>query len=520
MLIGVLALSFVDTKVNLPNVMISVSQIFGSTEEERFTFDSGVRGVVYAGGKLEEGDPFVVTKGSVLLASNGVISIDIGGVNVTAMNGSVHLTRGTKSVIIAALTSPAVVMSGDQRMVVPTGMQWEIPEDIATLNDGFEPWITSRLPSPLPLSFIERKLGDLSLVRMPESILPAAKQLLPLDIVPQEQLLLQVSESHVVSDRYEHTLGVVRYAVEGSDADRFEELLNVPVVTEALATDRGQVTVAELLSAVDEDQTILRMLLLQQLITEEAVWLAASFHPVYRDIAWATFEPDVSTESHLTRVFLLPFSTLSPELFADFVFERFAVSLRDMRGKVGDPDAFTDHIIQTHMPLIDRLEERGYPLRAKHLSETLISLIAGIENPTDISLEAKATLLQRTRVDLSPLPPKKDIEVVLYKEPDPKGVPVGEPEPTVLLTAAQAEARAYSLLEREGALFTVSKSIAYYKDNLVLVTDILFSTPTVDRAVSFTLDVITETVTNIEINGDTDFPYTPKLSSFVNWVKK
>ncbi len=49
--------------------------------------------------------------------------------------------------------------------------------------------------------------------------------------------------------------------------------------------------------------------------------------------------------------------------------------------------------------------------------------------------------------------------------------------------------------------------------------DILFSTETEDRAVSFSLDVVTKTVSEIQINGNTDFPYTPSLDGFIIWVR-
>jgi len=517
-LVAALALSFLGTEVGFPGAISSITHNFGSAEDERFTFDSGIYGTVYAGGQLEEEqNRLVLQKGSALLASKGVIQIDINGASVTAINGAFHLTRGTKSVVVAALTSPVAVQFGDLRMIVPIGMQWEIAEDIATLNDGFEQWMNSRLPKPLPVSFVERKMGDLSIVRVPDSILPDLAQLLPFDIVPEEQLLLQVSQSHVLAGRHEHVLGVVRSAVEAGDVDRFEELLNVPVVTEALETDRGKAVVAVLLSEATDHETVLRMLLLQQLISNEAVWLASSFHPAYRDLSWALFEPDVSVESHLSRVFLLPFSALSAETFSDFVFERFAVSLRGMLSKVGDPDTFGDHIVQVHMPLIDHLEERGYPLRARNLTQILLDLIVDLENPTDVVLQAEDILVRRSRIDLSPLPPKREPEESLSEEPED---PTPDPEPAVTLSPQQVEARAYTLLESVGALFTVNSSIAAYEGNTARVMDILFSTETEDRAVSFSLDVVTKTVSEIQINGNTDFPYTPSLDGFIIWVRK
>ncbi|GEM_PF-1118561 len=515
-LAAALVFSLVDIHGDFPNVLSSVTQIFSGAEDERFTLDSGVYGVVYAGGELEEADNhFVLTKGSVLLTSDGMIFTEVDGISLFSMNGAIHLTRGTKSIVIAALTTPVVVTSGDQRMVVPSGMQWEITDGIATLNDGFDLWMKARLPRPLPMSFVERKIGDLSLVLVPESTLPESKILLPLNIVPEGKLLLSVSESHVTTDRNEHILGVVRTTVEAEDADRFEELLNVPMVQDALATDRGSAVVAVLLSQTDVSHTVLRMLLLQKLVDSEPVWLASSFHPAYRDIAWAIFEPEVSVESSLSRVFLLPFSTFSPEPFSDFVLERFSVSLNGMQSKLGDSEAFVDNVLEAHMPLIDRLEDRGYPQRAQHLAQVISDLIASVEEPTDVMQQAADTLKQRSRIDLSPLPPKRD--------PEPEASSsstASEVEPEVVLTPQQVEAKAYQMLEGAAALFTVNSAIAAYADNQARVTDILFSTETEDRAVSFTLDVATAIVTNIEINGNTDFPYSPSFDGFVNWVRK
>lgn len=502
--------------MDLPDVLGSVSHLFGTIEDKRFTFDAGAYGVVYSGGELlEEGDHLLLSKGSALLASHGLVRIYVNGALFIVMNGAAHITQGTNSVTIAALTSPVVVLSGDQRMVVPVGMQWEFSDGIATINDGFDMWMQARKPLPLPVSFIERKLGDLSIVRQPENILPEAVPYVSTDFFPEKQVLLQVSESHVQQEKHEKILGAVRFAIEAGDSDRFEEFLAMPSVIEALATERGTAVILTLLSSTDASDTALRMLLLEQRITYEDIWLAASFHPEFRDIAWALPEPNVSVESQLTRSFLLPFSTLSPEVFSDFVFERFTVSLRDMLGKVGDSDAFGADVVHTHLPLIQKLEDRGYPLRARLLSNTLLELIDALDDPSEDVKKAQQYLLQRDRINLAPLPPKKEprpIEEVVAPEP--------EPEPEVTLSTEEVEAKAYLLLEDAGALFTINSAISAYDGNKARVMDVLFSTETEDRAVSFTLDVVLLNVSNIEINGNTDFPYTPSFDGFVQWIRK
>jgi len=515
--IAALVISFTDIHTDLPDVLGSVSHLFGTIEDKRFTFDSGVYGVVYAGGELyEEGNHLVLAEGSALLASKGIVHVVVNDTSLSLINGAAHITQGTHGVTIAALTSPVVIFSGDQREIIPVGMQWELSENgIAPINDGFEAWMQARLPTLLPMSFIERKLGDLSIVRQPENILPEAVPYVSTDFVPEEQVLLQVSESHVQQGKHEEILGVVRFAVEAQDTDRLEELLSQPSVVEALATDRGAAVTLALLSTSDQSQTALRMLLLGLQISKEDVWLLSSFHPALRDIAWVLPEPDVSTESHVSRIFLLPFSAFSPETFSDFVFERFSVSLREMLGTVGDADAFGAHFVQAHLPLIQKLEDRGYPLRAQFLSQILLDLIKEMTSPSEDIEKAKEYLLQRDRINIAPLPPKKEprpIEEVVAPEP--------ESEPEVTLSTEEVEAKAYQLLEDAGALFTINSAISAYDGNKARVMDVLFSTETEDRAVSFTLDVVLLNVSNIEINGNTDFLYTPSFDGFVQWIRK
>jgi hypothetical protein len=76
------------------------------------------------------------------------------------------------------------------------------------------------------------------------------------------------------------------------------------------------------------------------------------------------------------------------------------------------------------------------------------------------------------------------------------------------------------MLEDAEALFTVNTGIAAVSGNSARVTDILFSAATEDRSVTFTLNVVTRKVSDIVINGQSDFPYEPSFAAFVTWVRK
>lgn len=513
--IAVLALSVADAQVGISRMVSSVSALLQAEHDERFTFDNGVFGIVYAGGELErEGRALNVLNGSVALVTDGVLHASVGSYRVTSMNGAIHLTRGSSSVTVAAITAPAFIEAGDQRMIVPVGMQWEgNGNDIAPLNDGFKTWMKERLARPLPTHFIERVLSDLSVVRVPSSVLPESQALLPVDLVSEEEVLLPISKEKALADRYEHVLGTVRHAVEQGDMERVEALFADDGVKAAIATPRGQEVVAVLLQAIAESQTMLRMALLQQLIVHENLWMVATFHPEYRDMAWAAFEPDVSAEAHLTRVFLVPFSFFGSDAFTEFTMERFAVALRGMVKQVGEPVSFVEHLIETHMPLIDRLESRGYPQRAAFLAENLEELIHTFDEPTAYMRDALTQLRQRNAVSLDPLPQRKERkheEEVIHPAP----------EPVVQLSEEETEALGYSMLQKSGALFTVNTAVSAGGQNIVHVTDVLYGSSTVDRSVSFTLNVVTKIVSHIEIDGNTDFPYEPTFDGFVTWIRK
>ena len=516
-LLALVAAGFADVSAELSHVAASVQSVLSGDGDERFSLPSGAYGIVHGGGLSEHEGTFSLDKGSAVIASNGLVRFTQGTVELTAFDGIFHMSHGSNDVTIAAVTTPVTVFSGDTRMVVPAGMQWTFDsgKPIAPLPSGFDAWMRARTPKQVPPSFVERTMNDLSVVRVPEAPLPELASALPYESVTTDELLLPASADKVHAERLEKALGALRSAVESADESLVQEYLESDVLKTALTTERGRSVVAFLLSAVPGDETKIRMALLNALTDEEALWLTASFHPRYRDVAWAGTDPKVSAESQLTRAFLLPFGAFTADSFSDFVFERYQTVLSDMLGTVGDPEIFMEHIIDAHVPLIAKLEEQGYPKRAVRLREILHTLTEAMHPASASLIDAVKTLRTSDALDLSPLPPKR--EPVAEPKPQVAPKPV---EPAVVLPPGEVEARAEKALADAGALFTVRSTVTAIEGNRAHISDILFSSPKEDRSVSFTLDVLTGLVTEIEIDGNTEFPYTPSFEGFTEWIKK
>ncbi len=519
---ALVALTFAGTQPSIAGMISSVTNVLGSQsgDVEQFAFSSGTYGIVYAGGEVEQvNDSVLLIKGSALLASEGVLRAYVDDMLIVSLDGAVHVTRTSRGVTIAALTAPAVIADRDQRMVVPVGMQWEYDalKKIAPLNTPFSDWMGARTPTLLPVAFLERKLQELSRVVAPAYHLPERADFLPASVFSGQDLLLPVAKDRADVDRADRMLGVVRSAVEDSDPEHLRALLSDPDVQSVSQTDRGRQTVAVLLARLSEHQTPLRTLLLDTLSNDVSLWMTASFHPRYRDIAWVLETPDTSTETKLVSVFLFPFSLLGPDSVSDLVFSRFITAEIFLQAAAGDSATFVEHCIQAHLPLVQKLRDLGYPQRAQKLADNLRQLIAGIPQPTDSMLAAASVLAGERAIDLSPLPPIT--EPAIQSDSNASSVS-SEATSEVALAPAAVEAKAYAMLTDAGALFTVDTTIEAFAANQARISGILFSAPHRDRQVSFVLNVVTGSVSDIDIDGNTDFPYSPKFSGFIEWVKK
>jgi hypothetical protein len=509
------SMSFADSDGDVSRVISSVTSSFSSTEDS--TFPAGTYGEVIEGDLLVD-NGLVLTSGIVRLGSQSQMTLSIDSLTLTVFDGGLYAAKTNDSVTIAAITSPVFVTHGDQRVIIPVGMQWNFSGDsIDPLTAGFKDWMHARKLSPLPSHFLEEQIIALHLAeqRAVEDV-PALRSYLPVDALSVDTLLLPVSLASEQDERADHVLGVVRKAIEDNNTVYLAELSQNEEVSLAIKSLRGRRMLGVLLSQRDLS-TAMRMEVLLRIADTESLWSVTSFHPEYRDVAWSLIGPDVSIESQLARAFLFPFSLFSAEEVSDFVLDRYRMTILGMVQSVGDSSLFVDNILDAHLTLIDRLETKGYPRRAAHMSDTLVALIDSMESQTEAMTNALEYLSLSSAIDLTPLPEKRVLEVEVKKTPEPEPEPVAS---EVVYGPLEVEAMAQVLLQDSGALFTTQTGIAAYADNKARVSGIYFSAPTEDRKVAFTLDVYTKIVSEIEINGQSDFPYEPSFAGFVEWISK
>ena len=507
------SISFADSDGDVSRVISSMTSSFSSTEDS--AFPAGTYGEVIEGDLLVD-NGLVLTSGVVRLGSHSQMTLSIDSLTLTVFDGGLYAAKTNDSVTIAAITSPVFVTHGDQRVVIPVGMQWSFSGDsIDPLTAGFKDWMQARKLSPLPSYFLEEQIIALHLVEQrTEEDLPALRSYLPVDALSVDTLLLPVSLATEQKERVGHVLGVVRSAIEGNDTVYLAELSQNEEVSLAMQSPRGRTMLGTLLSQ-RELNTAMKMEVLLRIADTEAMWSVTSFHPEYRDIAWSLIGPDVSIESQLVRAFLFPFSLFSAEEVSDFVLDRYRVTILGMVQSVGDNSLFVDNMLDAHLTLIDRLETKGYPRRAAHMSDTLVALIDSMESQTESMVRALEYLSLSSAIDITPLPERRIVDASPETKEEPEPV-----VPDVVYTALEVEAMAQALLQDSGALFTTQTGIAAYADNKARVSGIYFSAPLEDRKVAFTLDVYTKIVSAIEINGQKDFPYEPSFEGFVEWISK
>lgn len=504
--------SFTTLSDSIPTVQSNISAV--GTQAE-FSFPSGDYGVLYSGFMHRSEDVLHLDYGAAGLATDAVLRVEVGDIRLTTIQGSLYVSVDERAVTVAAMTAPVYVMLENQRTIVPAGMQWQLSkaDGMANLNDGFADWLTSRKPTPLPKSFMRRKQDDLSEVSVEAVELPSMYEEVPDGTSALLQFLLPTSAEKQVKKQHEKALGALRFVVEQGSTQALEAVLADALVQAALVTPYGQDTLVRLLHG---RETSVRMLLLQQLVQHEDLWAVASAHDAYVDVTWSIFEPETSVESRLTRVFMLPYVAQTAAEFPQYIFDRHRAALLNILPNVGNTEVLIENVLTAHVPAVFALEDRQYPLRARALRATLLALIADALNPTDRMAAARKKLDELGEVVLAPLPPKPAEEVTAaLVEPKQE-----EAEQAPQFTAEQAEAKAYDMLTQAGALFSVQSAVAAFAPNQVRVSDLLFSTPTEDRLVGFTLNVATEQVTDISVNGDSDFPYSPTFEGFVTWIRK
>jgi len=130
---------------------------------EPFVLEDGTYGVVQQGGVLSVEKGISLEKGSVVLGKEGLFEVVVGDTALSGLSGSVHIIRGSKNFTVSALTTPVLVRSKTERVLIPVGYQWQhvLGESLPALKDGYREWSDARSFRLLPEHFIRESLTKL-----------------------------------------------------------------------------------------------------------------------------------------------------------------------------------------------------------------------------------------------------------------------------------------------------------------------------------------------------------------------
>lgn len=488
-----------------------------------------IEGVAASGADIADSGAMPELKRGTLLASYpGLFGVSAGDVRCYGFHGGFVLTRTDRELTVAAVTSPVLVMQGAMRMIVPVGLQWSLPQggQLEPLSSGPAAWSHSRVLSELPPQFLRDQREDLAHLKF-SADLPAAITAMPGAEPVISDALLPEARAHVIVDWQNSVIGAVRGAVQKGNAGALKTILDDERYASVFTDEKSIASLALVLGETPSDASELQMLLTERLTSDERLWILLSYHPDFRAVAWTFDRIDLPREPVITRLFFLPFSDMTADAVPSIAFARFTTGFIRVLGVLEQPEPMLKFLFTSYEPMIGRLEALGYPMRSGEFATTLINLMTPY---ADTYPEAAAAIehikMQVTANDAVAIP--GDLSADLLRREQERSSSSSSVAasvssssvPVQKLSPAEVERRTHILLHSAEAVYTLKTEVKAEAENVAKVSNIVFGAPSGDRTVGFTLNLATEIVSDISVDGKADFPFTPRFESFIRWVKK
>lgn len=476
------------------------------TGERAFTFGTSGHGQLAAGGDVRVSSDIILLKaGAVLVTSPGITAIKAGDAILIGWNGGFHASMERSGIRIAALTTPVLVQSPAGDMIVPVQTQWELPKNLPKISDGYEEWLKTRTPTALPDFF---RLEQTSLLQsMEEETVTIAPVTAVTDVLSSA---LEVVELDAASKRRQDALETaaltdLRHALTTADRTRVQELLSQDATIAALQRGDGLDLVPEF-AGLAAKQGVLP-LFLSHFIKNPDYWLLAAFHPQSRDMVWVTDVPLIaSRDERLLRLLLTPGSDMLAEGMAPLAVDHWTDDAIRYATEQKDPVPFLSFLLRHASAHTAAAITSGFPERAERY-------IAAMETITDrFKLKLPSEILA--------LPAQaRRFEIPVTEHMEPTVEPVTEPEPSAPLEPLPGIAdTARSTLLGAGAMLMQTTVIEPVGGSVVEVRDVVFATPQGDLPLAFTLDAVTNLVTDISAGGRM-LPYELPFEKYLEWVR-
>lgn len=466
---------------------------------------------------LKRGDILDLTRGvpdfrqgSMLVSAPSTVKISAGVLSFQTIGGAFHIVRQGANVTVTALTAPVLVSRDASRMIVPVGTQWKgSAERVA---------IFPSVVLPVPGDFVVEQISILRSAPLVDvaTLLPPPARAMPKQFAGDSALRFAKAEKRSRNAWALHAVGYLRFLVEGGDADAIRTFLAEAGVADALrslSTARQQI--AFLLSRAPENHDVL-LGVLPLLAVDRDAWLTFSFHPRYRDAAWALPLPaGLPVETRAVRIMLLPQSDVLSAQMSDFVIQRWKDDTIAYLAVAPRLERFLNEFLQTGQDALTRLNKLNYPERAQRLQVAVGDVLSAA--PSELSLALKGRwrrFADAGKLSVQLLKAQSSAAPVRTHGAAPKSA-----APVLKLSPDEIRSRTTQALRTVGALFTIQTQIQAISGTRAAVTSIAFSSPKHARLFTFVFDVETGQVSQITEGGETML-YAMSLDEFVQWVGK
>jgi hypothetical protein len=485
----------------------SQAQLISITEgHEVLALPSGLHGRLDEGEVEVIGSDVYLKKGALLIESEGLIRLHVGDRKLLGFGGAFHVSLYGDGLSVAALSTPVVVIDGEERVIVPALRQWrtQVTDPLPGIESGYASWADARSVQFMPQRFLHTQFEYLtSLPGGDSTILPSPRSTFP--VRPSLSLMrLSAAEERTESEFSEEVLRFLVSRVHERDTQAVSSLFSDESLQSIFTSDRG-VQILMSLMLEGKDDVIMAPLLLERAVRNTDIHLLLSLHPSFATQDWLLGTDELSEEARLVRLFIFPQGDVLADSFSDLAFDRWTHDVSALFQSRSHSFSLLGEMIDVWGLLAGNLENRGYPERSRRLADAILEIASPFSHQLSTSQQDilnNLSLLERVDIISEGEGSHPDTsEEQLEEIPDP----------------LRLQAIAEQILSESGILFTVESSVKAYSPGIVHVTSVLVAGKNEDRLVDFSFDVESRSVRDVVLN-DRRLPYGLSLEEFIRWM--
>jgi hypothetical protein len=468
---------------------------------------------------MHEGTPELYD-GSGLFAADGLLHVSLGnGRTVQALDGLVHLTRYDDAIVVAAISTPALVSIHEKRVLVAPGRQWRSDgSPLPSEGAGLPIWLRARETSAIPRSTLQEQVHNSAL--LPVAAEPHVQSSGGLSLLlPSSVPLLPGARERTDNAHRQDALRNLAAAVDARRSDTVTEQLQQGILAASLhLPDVQQALAGLLLQSADHADSAAP--LAAALARNPDLWLLCTLHPRVSAVTGVFAEPLLTGDALLIDTLMLPGADVRSDPLGDMALRRWAERAADTLLDTADPLVLLEPFVHQMDGHIEALMAMEYPERAHALAARAIDVVSTHVRALD---PASLAILDRwQRLDAVSTAPVQMQDIAPPVEPSESAKPGVSTAPEQLaertVPDAEVEAKVLALLAEAGAMFTLTTEVSITGDTTADVRKIVISTPTRDRTFSFTIDVERRTVRSV-VEAGTEYLYELPLEQFMAWAR-